>query len=105
LRGVIAYLRNFDHAQRLIERNLPIAISYSWGEGELPGAPLERSDGHLSVLTGFVENGDAAVNDPAAPGVRVVYPRTALETIWQRGGGVAYIVAPAGIDYADVLAS
>jgi hypothetical protein len=105
LRGVVAYLRNFDHAQRLIERNIPIVISYSWGEGELPGAPLEHSDGHLSVLTGFVENGDAAVNDPAAPGVRVVYPRTALETIWQRGGGVAYVVAPAGIDYTDILTS
>jgi hypothetical protein len=105
LRGVVAYLRNFDHAQRLIERNIPVAISYSWGDGELPGAPLERSDGHLAVLTGFVENGDAAVNDPAAPGVRVVYPRTALETIWQRGGGVAYVVAPAGIEYADILNS
>jgi Peptidase_C39 like family len=105
LRGVVAYLRSFDQAQRLIERNLPLAISYSWGEGELPGAPLEHSDGHLAVLCGFVENGDCAVNDPAAPGVRVVYPRTALETIWQRGGGVAYVIAPAGIDYGAVLES
>lgn len=105
LRAVVAYLRNFDQAQRLVERNLPLAISYSWGEGELPGAPLERSDGHLAVLCGFVENGDCAVNDPAAPGVRVVYPRTALETIWQRGGGVAYVVAPVGIEYADVLST
>jgi len=105
LRGVVAYLRSFDQAQRLIERNLPLAISYSWSEGELPGAPLDRSDGHIAVLCGFVENGDCAVNDPAARGVRVVYPRTALETIWQRGGGVAYVVAPAGIDYAGVLVS
>jgi len=105
LRGVVAYLRNLDQAQRLIERNVPLAISYSWSDGELPGAPLERSDGHLAVLCGFVENGDCVVNDPAAPGVRVVYPRAALETIWQRGGGVAYVVAPDGIDYAAVLTS
>jgi hypothetical protein len=105
LRAVVAYLRNLDQAQRLIERNLPLAISYSWSDGELPGAPLEHSDGHLAVLCGFVENGDCAVNDPAARGVRVVYPRTALEDVWQRGGGVAYVVAPAGIDYADVLCS
>jgi hypothetical protein len=105
LRGVVAYLRNLDQAQRLIERNIPLAISYSWADGELPGAPLERSDGHIAVLCGFVENGDCAINDPAARGVRVVYPRTALETIWQRGGGVAYVVAPAGIDYADILTS
>jgi hypothetical protein len=105
LRAVVAHLRNLDHAQRLIERNLPIAISYSWSDGELPGAPLERSDGHVAVLCGFVENGDCAVNDPAAPGVRVVYPRTALESIWQRNGGVAYVLAPVGCEYADILAS
>lgn len=105
LRGVVAHLRSLDQAACLIERNLPIAISYSWSEGELPGAPLARSDGHIAVLCGFVENGDCAVNDPAAPGIRVAYPRTALETIWQRGGGVAYVVAPIGLEYGDVLTS
>jgi hypothetical protein len=87
----------------LIERNLPLAISYSWSEGELPSAPLERSDGHLVVLCGFTRDGDCAVNDPAAPNVRVVYPRAAIERIWQRNEGVAYVVAPIGIEYADVL--
>ncbi|HEY5425311.1 MAG TPA: C39 family peptidase [Candidatus Tumulicola sp.] len=104
LRGVVAHLINLDHAQRLIERNLPIAISYSWREGELPGAPLEQSDGHLAVLCGFTTGGDCAINDPAAPNVRVVYPRAAIEALWQRAGGVAYVVAPNGIDYAGVLA-
>ncbi len=105
LRGVVAHLRNLDHAARLIERNLPIAISYSWRGGELPGAPLEQSDGHLAVLCGFTGSGDCAVNDPAAPNVRVVYPRSALERIWQRNDGIAYVVAPVGVEYADVLAS
>jgi len=103
LRGVVAHLCNLDHAQRLIERNLPLGISYSWRAGELPGAPLEHSDGHLAVLCGFTRDGDCAVNDPAAPNVRVVYPRAALEYVWQRNEGVAYVVAPAGIEYADVL--
>jgi hypothetical protein len=103
LRGVVAYLRNLDHAQRLIERNLPLAISYSWRNGELPGAPLDQSDGHLAVLCGFTVLGDCAINDPAAPNVRVVYPRAAVERIWQRGEGIAYVVAPVGIDYASVL--
>ncbi len=105
LRGVVAHLQNLDHAQRLIERNLPVAISYSWRDGELPGAPLEHSDGHLAVLCGFTSDGDCAMNDPAAPNVRVVYPREAIERIWQRNDGVAYVVAPGGIDYASVLAS
>jgi hypothetical protein len=105
LRGVVAHLQNLDHAQRLIERGLPIAISYSWSDGELPGAPLEHSDGHVAVLCGFTADGDCAINDPAAPNVRVVYPRSVIEHIWQRNEGVAYVVAPIGIDYAGVLAA
>jgi hypothetical protein len=103
LRGVVAHLGNFDVAQRLIERNLPLVLSYSWSAGELPGAPLESSAGHLAVLRGFTGDGDCAVNDPAAPNVRVVYPRAALERIWQRSGAIAYVVAPPGINYAEVL--
>lgn len=102
-RAVVAHLANLDHAQRLIERNLPLAISYSWREGELPGAPLTHSDGHLAVLCGFTRDGDCAINDPAATNVRVVYPRAAIERIWQRNEGIAYVVAPIGIEYADVL--
>ncbi|MFZ0032591.1 MAG: C39 family peptidase [Candidatus Cybelea sp.] len=105
LRGVVAHLCNLEHAARLIERNLPLAISYSWRDGELPGAPLEHSDGHLAVLCGFTRGGDCAINDPAAPNVRVVYPRGAIERLWQRNEGVAYVVAPIGIEYADVLSS
>lgn len=103
LRGAVAHLSNLDHAQRLVERNLPLALSYSWSDGELPGAPLPHSGGHLVVLCGFTRDGDCAINDPAAPNVRVVYPRGAIERIWQRNGGIAYVVAPAGIEYADVL--
>jgi hypothetical protein len=28
-----------------------------------------------------------------------------MESIWQRNEGVAYVIAPVGIDYADVLES
>lgn len=103
LRAVVVYLQDLDAAQRLIERNLPLAISYSWSDGELPGAPLPRSDGHLAVLAGFTGNGDCAINDPAAANVRVVYPRRTLEQLWQRAGGVAYLLAPVGVAFADAL--
>jgi hypothetical protein len=104
LRGVVAHVGNFERAQRLIERNIPIVLSYAWAPGELPGAPLESSAGHLAVLCGFAGDGDCAMNDPAAPHVRVVYPRSALERLWQRSGAIAYVVAPNGIDYVSVLA-
>lgn len=105
LRAAVVYLRNLDHAQRLIEAGIPIAISYSWKGDELPGAPIDHSDGHLVVLTGFTANGDCAINDPAAPNLRVVYPRAAIEHIWQRNKGVTYAVAPAGLDFVSIVNS
>ena len=105
LRAAVAYLRNLDHAQRLIENGIPLAISYSWRGDELPGAPVEHSDGHLAVLCGFTQNGDCAMNDPAAPNVRVVYPRAAIERIWQRNNGVTYVIAPAGLDFFAIVNS
>lgn len=105
LRAAVVYLRNLDHAQRLIEAGIPIAISYSWSGDELPGAPLEHSDGHLVVLCGFTANGDCAINDPAAPHLRVVYPRAAIERVWSRNNNVAYAVAPAGLDFVSIVNS
>lgn len=105
LRAAVVYLRNLEHAQRLIETGIPVAISYSWSKDELPGAPVEHSDGHLVVLCGFTANGDCAVNDPAAPNLRVVYPRSAIERIWQRNNGVAYAIAPVGLDFVPIVNS
>jgi hypothetical protein len=105
LRAAVVYLRNLDHAQRFIEAGIPLAISYSWSGDELPGAPLEHSDGHLVVLCGFTGNGDCAVNDPAAPNLRVVYPRAALERVWLRNNGVAYAIAPVGLDFVSLVNS
>ena len=102
-RGAVAHFASFEHARKLIERNLPLAISYSWAESELDGAPLPHSDGHLAVLCGFAANGDCVLNDPAHPAIRVVYPRAQLERLWLRNHGVAYVVAPLGREYADVL--
>lgn len=105
LRAAVVYLRNLDQAQRLIEAGIPVAISYSWKGDELPGAPIDHSDGHLVVLTGFTANGDCAINDPAASNLRVVYPRASIEHIWQRNKGVTYAVAPAGLDFVSIVNS
>ena len=94
LRAKVLYLRNLDGAQHLIEQGLPVILSYSWSAGELPGAPLPHSDGHLAVLCGFSASGDCMFNDPAATGVRAVYPRAAIERIWQRNDCLAYVISP-----------
>lgn len=89
-----AYLRDLAQAARFIEAGLPLAVSLAWRAGELPGAPLPQSAGHLVVLRGFAPGGRVTVNDPAQPGVRTSYPADAFERLWLGHGGVAYLVAP-----------
>jgi hypothetical protein len=93
LRGLVAYLRGIDHVAAFVDAGLPVAISVAWNQGELPGAPLEHSDGHLIVVRG-VEPEHVLVNDPAQPAVATRYSRTALDLIFREHGGVAYLVAP-----------
>lgn len=96
LRGVVAYLTGLGQAERFVAARIPLALSISWREGELPGAALDHSDGHFVVLRGFNDDGDPLLNDPAQPQVGIRYPRAAFERAWIEHGGVAYLVAPAG---------
>ncbi|HEY4439749.1 MAG TPA: C39 family peptidase [Candidatus Elarobacter sp.] len=93
LRAAIAYLRGLDHAAAFVAAGLPVALSIAWTRGQLPGAPLEQSDGHLVVLRGL-DGAIAHVNDPAHPAVVTDYPRAELDAIFRAHGGVAYLVAP-----------
>jgi hypothetical protein len=73
----------------------PVEISHRWEKGELDGAPISRTDGHMIVVVGFTKDGDVVVNDPAAkPGsVRRVYKRAQIDKTWlMRGSGIAYVL-------------
>ncbi|MCL6526285.1 MAG: peptidase C39 family protein [Thermaceae bacterium] len=103
LKGLRAYIHRLSglaEAEAYLERGIPLALSIAWGKGELPGAPLEQSSGHLVVLRGFTQEGHPILNDPAAPeeaGVRTIYPRQALERAWiAHSGGVVYVLEPHG---------
>ncbi len=93
LRAAVAYLRGIDHVAAFVAAGLPVAISIAWNDGELPGAALPRSDGHLVVVRG-VEPARVFVNDPAQPHVAARYDRAVLDTLFRRHGGVAYLLAP-----------
>ena len=95
LRAFVAYLRDLVHARQFLEVGVPLALSFSWKEGELYQAPLRESDGHIAVLRGFDANGDPVMNDPAQATVRVTYPRAQFQKLWLAHGGVAYVVAHA----------
>ncbi|MEM7630231.1 MAG: serine hydrolase [Planctomycetota bacterium] len=74
----------------------PIAISLRGGEGEVRGMGYDASDGHLIVLTGLTEDGDAVVLDPAfgdEAEARRVYPAADLSEVWlRRARGTAYVL-------------
>ena len=73
-----------------------MAISAAWGPGELDGAPIASSSGHLLLVRGFTDDGDVRVHDPAATtdeGVPRTYDRDQLREAWQGGsGGVVYLI-------------
>ncbi len=93
MRAVAAYLRGIDHVAAFVASGFPVAISIGWERGELPGAPLERSDGHLIVVRGL-DTAHVLVNDPAHAAVATRYPRAALDAVFREHGGVAYLIAP-----------
>ncbi len=94
LRAAVAYLRGIEHALAFVRAGLPVVISIAWDRGELPGAAIEHSAGHLLVVRG-ADASEILVNDPAAGGVSARYPRAALDRVFRAHGGVAYVVAPA----------
>jgi hypothetical protein len=91
--------------ERFIRAGIPVVASITFGRGELTGAPISASNGHLVVIVGFTRAGHVVVNDPAAStrsGVRRTYGRGQFENAWlkrypdgsgMRGsGGLAYVI-------------
>ncbi len=102
-RAFVTRLADLRSAERLIAAGIPVVTSISFGPGELAGAPIGSTSGHLVVIVGFTRNGDPIVNDPAAPrnrDVRRTYRRGQFEAAWLRkSGGLAYVIR----DYAHPL--
>lgn len=96
LRGLATRLGSLAEAEKYIAAGMPLGVSLGWKRGELPGAPISYSDGHLMVLVGFDAQGNPVVNDPAAPSnaaVRRTYPRAAFERLWlSHSGGLTYLM-------------
>jgi hypothetical protein len=96
LKAYVHRLSSLAQAESYISKGIPLALSIAWGVGELEGAHITKSGGHLVVLRGFTKSGDVIINDPAAKtdaGVRTVYQRAQLERAWiGHSGGVVYVI-------------
>jgi hypothetical protein len=95
----VTRLANLREAERFIAAGIPLVASITFSSGQLSGAPISGTAGHLVVIVGFTSNGDVVVNDPAAPNnssVRRTYDRGQFERAWlRRSSGTVYVVRDA----------
>lgn len=72
----------------------PVVASIRFGAGQLAGAPLESTGGHLVLLRG-IEAGQVIVNDPAAAPAAVErrYDAAQFARAWMQHRGAAYVFA------------
>ena len=95
----VTRMRNLNEAGLFIAAGIPVVATIEFGSGQLDGAPISSTAGHLVVIVGFTDDGDVIVNDPAAPrnrGVRRTYDRGQFEDAWVgRKKGTAYVITDA----------
>lgn len=96
--GAEAFFYRFSSLSELADFVTPdscVIASIAFKKEKLPGAPLERTPGHLVLIRGW-EPGHVLVADPAAPAADTVlraYPAPAFARAWlQNKQGAAYIV-------------
>ena len=98
-KAFVTRLRDLREAERFIKAGIPLVASVTFGSGELDGAPISSTAGHLLVIAGFTTTGDVVVNDPAAStraGVRRTYDRAQFERAWlPTSGGLVYVIRDA----------
>jgi hypothetical protein len=98
LDAFVTRLRSLREAELFVKAGIPLVASIAFGPGELDGAPIDSTPGHLLVIRGFAADGRVVVNDPAAPTaktVRRVYKRGQFERAWIGAtGGVVYVIHP-----------
>jgi len=95
----VTRLTDLRMAEAFVRAGIPLAVSIRFGRGQLTGAPISATAGHLVVLAGLTSSGDPVVMDPAARSdatVRRTYDRAQFERAWLGGsGGTAYVLRDA----------
>jgi len=96
--GFVAYVDRFeslDDIKKEVSEGRPVIASISFGKGELDGAPIEDTDGHLVVVRGFTAKDGTdyvIVNDPAAPTHETVKREYRVDQFLKAWKGMVYII-------------
>lgn len=100
LEGYVTRFASLDEVEPWVAAGVPVIVSFAWGKGDLTGAAIPSSNGHLAVLVGFDAAGNPIVNDPAAAAdadVQRTYDRSEFEAVWlTSSGGSVYLIHPQG---------
>jgi Peptidase_C39 like family len=98
--GYVARFTSLAKAEEYVAAGVPVIMSIAWKKGELTGADIESTNGHLLVVVGFDASGNPIVNDPASPtdaSVQKTYLRDEFEPLWlEASGGTVYLIYPPG---------
>ncbi len=95
LAGRVDWFGDFGRIARQLESGHPVIASVRFREGELEGAPIKSTAGHLILVRGFSRRDGkpyVVVNDPAAPVPESVRREYALDQFLKVWRGVVYIV-------------
>lgn len=100
LEGYVVRFTSLAQVEPWIAAGVPVVVSYAWQPGQLTGAPIPASSGHIAIIAGFDAGGNPIVNDPAAAtdaSVQRTYLRSQFEPLWLRNsGGTVYLLYPPG---------
>jgi len=93
--GAVEVFDDWNAPLEVLAAGVPLVTSIRFFAGELPGAPLGETHGHLVVVHGAGPQ-SVLVCDPAAPQGDVAreYPADAFSRAWLRHRGAAYILPP-----------
>jgi len=107
--GHEAYVARFTslaQAEEFVAAGVPVIMSIAWDKGDLTGADIASTNGHLLVLVGFDAAGNPIVNDPASPAndsVQKTYQRAEFEPLWlQASAGTVYLIYPEGMSVPTI---
>jgi hypothetical protein len=100
LAGYVLRFPDWASASWCLRRGLPIIASVRYAAGELTGAAVPQTPGHLLTLTGC-QGDEVLVNDPGAPATASVARRYRLDElarVWLERTGVGYVIFPLGTE-------